>query len=133
MTEQILQIESVCDPKAMARHLTDYLGHLRADIKPIAETANLPDAFEGTPDVAVTGTGSGLFGLGNWAVQAYLSARNGGSLITLRAIGDDTAPRASNARRSTPSLTSSVKKMESLALLLRAMDTGTRRQRLNRP
>lgn len=136
MTEQILHLESICDPKATIRHLTDYLGHLRADVEPVDEnTLSLDtlslDTLDGPPDEAVTGSGSGPFGIRAWAVQAFLRDRNDGTLITLRALGEETSSRALSRRRPTISLASSVKKMERLARLLRAMDAGARMQRLH--
>jgi len=128
MTDHTLHIDSICDLKVMARHLVNYLRHLRAEVRPTAESANELDLSEDSSDVAVTGTGSSMFGFNHWTVQAYLSAHDGGSSITLRAVGDDAGSRPLSARRSAPSLASSVTQMESLALLLRAMDSGARRQ-----
>lgn len=129
MTEQILHLESICDPKATIRHLTDYLGHLRAHVEPADEDTLPLDPLEDPPDEAVTGSGSGPFGIGAWSVQAFLRARDDGTLITLRALGEKTPSRALSRRRPTMSLASSVRKMEHLARLLRAMDAGARMQR----
>lgn len=128
MTDHTLHIDSICDLKVMTRHLVNYLRHLRAEVEPTAESADPLDLPADSSEVAVTGTGSSMFGFNHWTVQAYLRAHEDGSSITLRAVGDDTASRPRSARRFAPSLASSVKKMESLALLLRAMDSGTRRQ-----
>jgi hypothetical protein len=131
MTEQMLHLESICDPKATISHLTDYLGHLRADVEPVDENTLPLDTLDGPPDEAVTGSGSGPFGIRAWTVQAFLRERNDGTLITLRALGEETSSLALSRRRSTMSLASSVKKMERLARLLRAMDAGARMQRLH--
>jgi hypothetical protein len=133
MKEQILQLESICELEVMARHLDHYLRYLRADVESVAAGRTPLDALETQPDVLLIGSGFGRFGFGNWAVQACLTARNGGTSITLRAISGDAASHVLNGRRSAISLASSVKRMESLARMLRAMDEGTRMQRLGRP
>ena len=131
MTDHTLHIDSICDLKVMARRLVNYLRHLRAEVEPTAESPDPLDLPQGSSEVAVTGTGSSMFGFNHWTVQAYLRAHEDGSSITLRALGEDEPSRPHGARRSAPSLSRSVKKMESLALLLRAMDSGTRRQMMH--
>jgi hypothetical protein len=129
---QILQLESICELQVLVRRLYDYFGHLRADVESVAQGSMPLDVLEGQPDVLLMGSGARRFSFGNWAVQVRLTAHNGGTSITLRATGDDAASRALNGRRSTISLASSVKKMEVLARLLRAMEEEAEMTRLDR-
>lgn len=130
--EQILHLESILSLQVLVRRLYDYFGHLRADVESVAQGSMPLDGLEGQPDVLLIGSGSGRFGFGNWAIQACLTARVGGTSITLRAIGDDAASHALNGRRSAISLVSSVRKMDTLVRLLRAMEEEAEMQRPDR-
>lgn len=128
-----LHLESILELGVVVRRLYDYFGHLRADVESVAKGSIPLDAVEGQPDVLLVSSGPGRFGFGTWAVEVYLITCNGGTSITLRAIGDDATFRALNGRRSTLSLASGVKKMEILARLLRAMDEEAQMIRSDRP
>jgi hypothetical protein len=133
LTDQVMQLESRCELKVVVRRLHDYLGHLRADVDSLTEGSNRFDALNDQPDVALVGSGSGVYGFGRWAVQIYLTARDEETSITLRAIGHDATARVVRGRRSMISLANSVKKLESLARLFRAMEEEAHMQGMDRP
>jgi hypothetical protein len=130
--EQTLQLESILSLQVVVRRSYDYFGHLRADVESVARGSRALDALETQPDVAFVASGSGRIG-GAWVVRVYLTAHKTGTSITLQASGGDTASRAHDERRSTISLASSAKKMETLARFFGVMEEEAQMQGLDRP
>lgn len=125
MKSNSLEFESTLSVQALGQTLNRAYARLGATVEPVIASSNPLDTMDGTPDIAVVGTATGIL-TGTWGVHAYVSDTGPYRHVELVAMGDSGFTRAFHGIRNTMSLGKSSERMAQIADDLRAADFDLR-------
>jgi len=125
MKSNSLEFESALSVEQLGQALNRGFTRLKAKVERVSASSNPLDSLNGSPDVAVVGTGQSLLG-GGWAVHAYVTDLGTHRHVELVALGDSGFTRAFDGIRNSLSLGKSSEKMAQLADDLRSEDRDPR-------
>jgi len=89
------------------------------DVADVAHDGGSLGAFDDRADIEIAVVGSNIFGMGGWALQAYVVEGDGMCHVQLIALGDDFMSTAMAGARNSVSLNASRKKRDQLASMVR--------------